>query len=1218
MSGSGWQFWIDRGGTFTDVIARDPEGQLQTRKLLSENPGHYDDAVLEGIRSFLGVAPSAPIPSEQIAALKVGTTVATNALLERRGEPLLLVTNQGFGDALQIAYQNRPDLFALDIKKPAPLYPACLEVAARMGAGGEELSCPDKEQTLGALRGFAEQGLKACAIVLIHADRYPAHEQRIAEWAREAGFRQVSVSSELSPIIRLISRGQTTVVDAYLSPVLRRYVDRLSLALPDLARRPAGISFMTSNGGLAGSGQFRGKDAILSGPAGGVIGMVRCGQKDGLSRLIGFDMGGTSTDVCHYSGELERQFEHQIAGLRLQLPMLAVHTVAAGGGSVLKYRQGRLVVGPESAGAHPGPCAYRKGGPLTVTDCNVMLGRLQAEHFPRVFGSNADEGLDPAGVKEAFSELAETIARDSGTRFTPEALAEGFLAVAIENMAMAVQQISTQKGHDLSDYALCSFGGAGGQHACLMAETLGMQTVYLPPLAGVLSALGIGLAQHRIVEEVGVEAPLTGEQLQTLESVFRRKESAQKKELQTQSAESKPEIRQHRRISLRIAGSDYPFVLPWSSAEALEQSLKEAHESLFGFPPPASGRVIHSIIIESEEISQEPEQAVPVPDFDTRDPQPLTTHSVYIRGRHVPTPFFDREAIAAGHSITGPAVLLDPNSTVVVPDGWRATVSQEGGLIIHADAAETSLPAVTGSASEQSPACDPLKLELFNNRFMFIAEQMGVVLEQTAQSVNIRERLDFSCALFTASGELIANAPHVPVHLGSMSHSVQAVIEKYRSGPDQTRLQPGDVCMLNDPYQGGTHLPDITLVKPAFREDGSLAFFVAARGHHADIGGTLPGSMPWNSSDIREEGILFPVWRLVRQGVFREDSLMEKLLAPPYPARNPRQNVADLKAQVGACEAGVRQLEAMVARYGFPLVQRYMGWMLDNGEQAVRQMIPRLQGGEFRLRMDHGAEIRLRLSLDTARGSAVLDFSGSSPQSLTNYNAPLSVVHAAVLYVFRCLVNAPIPLNAGCLRPLRILVPEGSFLNPLAPAAVVAGNVEVSQALVCALFGAMGLKASAQATMNNLIWGDQDRQYYETIGGGDGATAQADGQSAVHTHMTNSRLTDPEILETRYPVRLLQCAIRRGSGGRGERRGGDGIVREFEFLAPLEVSLLSNSRQRAPFGLQGGEPGQPGSNRLLRQDGREENLPAAAGLKVAAGDRLIIETPGGGAYGKAP
>ncbi len=1157
--------------------------------MLSEAPGRYADAAAEGVRGIL----EANGADEAACLVRMGTTVATNALLERKGEPTLLVTTRGLGDVLRIGWQSRPDIFARHIVLPEPLHAEVLEVDERVGADGEVIRPLNEDAARAGLLAAHKRGLRSVAIVLAHGWKHSAHEAGLAQIAREIGFDQVSVSHEVAPLIKMVARGDTTCVDAYLSPVLRRYVDQAAREMGGAAR----LLFMQSNGGLIDTSRFRGKDAILSGPAGGIVGMAATAEAAGFGRVIGFDMGGTSTDVSHYAGRFERTSERVVAGVRLTAPMLDIHTVAAGGGSICRFDGSRLRVGPESAGASPGPACYGRGGPLTVTDCNLVLGRIRAEAFPRVFGPDGDQPLDEAATRRAFDRLA------AETGQSVEALAEGFLDIAVEHMSRAIRQISIQRGHDLTGYALACFGGAGGQHACRVADALGLDTVLIHPLAGVLSAYGMGLADLRAIRRTSVEQPLGDA---ALDEIADGLEAEARAEIKGQGVPVSA-VEAERTVLVKYAGSDSALPVPLASLEAMATAFAEAHQRRFGFVSDAA-LVADSVSVEvvgRVRTDAEPDrvQANPYP----ADPVAQVAATF---GETRSAPFFDRAALAPGAWLDGPAIIGESTATTVVEPGWRARVDGLRNLVIERIAPRAERRA-------EGTEVDPIRLELFNSRFMAVAERMGLALQATARSVNIKERLDFSCALFDPAGGLIANAPHIPVHLGSMGESIRAVIASRGERRDGRGMKPGDAYVLNAPYNGGTHLPDITVIQPVFLEGESQpAFYVAARGHHADVGGITPGSMPPGSRTVDEEGVLIDDALLVDAGRFLETETRALLGSGRWPARNIDQNIADLKAQVAACVQGAEELKSLVDGFGREVVEAYMGHVQDNAEAAVRRAIGALSDGSFELEMDDGAVIRVAVTVDHQARSAVVDFTGTSEQLPTNFNAPASIARAAVLYVFRTLVEDAIPLNEGCLKPITLTLPEGSMLNPRHPAAVVAGNVETSQAIVDSLYGALGVLAGSQGTMNNFTFGDAARQYYETIAGGAGAGDGFDGASAVQTHMTNSRLTDVEVLETRFPVRVEEFAIRRGSGGAGRWRGGDGVVRRIRFLEPMTGAILSNRRRTAPFGLEGGAPGRSGVNRVERADGRTEQLPATAQAEMEYGDVFVIETPGGGGYGR--
>ncbi|MER5380381.1 hydantoinase B/oxoprolinase family protein [Streptomyces sp. NPDC002688] len=1196
---TGWQFWVDRGGTFTDIVARRPDGRLLTHKLLSDNPARYADAAVAGVRELLGDAGDAA--GAPVDVVRMGTTVATNALLERKGERTLLVTTRGFRDALRIAYQNRPRIFARAIELPELLHERVVEVDERIAADGTVLRAPDLDALAVLLQEAYDDGIRAVAVVCMHSHLHPAHEQAVGELAARVGFPQISLSSEVSPLMKLVPRGDTAVVDAYLSPVLRRYVRRVADEL-----RGVRLMFMQSNGGLAEAGQFRGKDAILSGPAGGIVGMARMSQLAGFDRVIGFDMGGTSTDVSHFAGEYERVFTTQIAGVRLRAPMLDIHTVAAGGGSVLHFDGSRYRVGPDSAGADPGPACYRNGGPLTVTDANVALGRIQPGHFPKVFGPGGDQPLDGALVRDRFTALAREIRERTGDDRTPEQVAEGYLQIAVANIANAVKRISVQKGHDVTRYALTTFGGAGGQHACMVADSLGIRTVLVPPMAGVLSALGIGLADTTAMREQSVEAPLEPSSMPGILKTADDLEGATRAEL---LAEDVPEhrIRITRRAQLRYDGTDTALTVELTEPDTMTHAFEERHRSTYSFTLDRPV-VVEALSVEATGLTEPPDLSALAPHGAAPASASATRETVRLHtgGTWRDVPLHRREELPPGERVTGPAIIAESGSTTVVDDGWRAATTDDGHLVMER-------AAITES-SDLATEADPVLLEVFNNLFMSIAEQMGARLESTAQSVNIKERLDFSCALFDPDGNLVANAPHIPVHLGSMGTSVQEVVR--RRGDS---MRPGDTYAVNDPYHGGTHLPDVTVITPVFDTEGDrILFYVASRGHHAEIGGIAPGSMPANSRTIDEEGILFDNWLLAENGRFREAETLALLTEPPHPSRNPRTNLADLRAQIAANRKGVDEVGRMIEDFGLDVVQAYMKHVQDNAEEAVRRVIDTLEGGECAYETDSGAVIRVRVTVDREERAATVDFTGTSAQLTTNFNAPFAVVNAAVLYVFRTLVDDDIPLNDGCLRPLRIVVPPASMLAPEPPAAVVAGNVETSQAITGALYAALAVQAEGSGTMNNVTFGNERYQYYETVASGSGAGDGFPGAPVVQTHMTNSRLTDPEVLEWRLPVRLDEFAIRHGSGGPGHWRGGDGAVRRITFHEPMTVSTLSQHRRVPPYGMAGGEPGALGANRVEHADGTVTELGGSGAADVGPGDVLVIETPGGGGYGPPP
>jgi 5-oxoprolinase (ATP-hydrolysing) len=1234
-----WDFWIDRGGTFTDVIGRAPDGHLVARKLLSENPQAYRDAAVQGIRAVLDLAADEPIRSGLVGRVKMGTTVATNALLERKGERTLLFVTKGFRDALRIGYQARPKIFARQIIKPAMLYERAVEVDERVRADGTVERAPDLAAVRAALVQAQAEGIAAVAIAFMHAYRYPAHEQSVATLARAMGFAQVSASHEVSPLIKLVSRGDTTVVDAYLSPILRRYVEQVMGALassptlprtrgresvsasgqaPDQGNR---LMFMTSAGGLTSAELFKGKDAILSGPAGGVVGMAETGRAAGFDRLIGFDMGGTSTDVSHFAGEYERAFETEVAGVRMRAPMMLIHTVAAGGGSILHFDGSRQRVGPDSAGADPGPRCYRRGGPLTVTDANVMLGKLIPDFFPKIFGVAQDEPIDAASVRAAFAALAQEI----GDGRSSEAIADGFIRIAVENMANAIKKVSVQRGYDVTRYALNSFGGAGGQHACLVADALGISTVLMHPYSGVLSAYGMGLADVRATRQQAIEKPLED----GLERVIRdigAKLNAQAVDELTQQGLDLAAMRIEGRAHLRYAGTDTALLVPcyrllpeikaetasratftemMPSLARMKADFERAHQARFGFVDQGKQIVVEALSVEAIFATERPRLVNDDAPTSPPPPAPIVKIRFFSGAAWHEAPVLTRDRLERGQHMQGPAIIIEPHQTVVVEDGWRAELTPKNDLVLTR----------TVPLARQSPigtAADPVMLEIFNNLFMAIAEQMGVALQNTAYSVNIKERLDFSCALFDGSGALIANAPHMPVHLGSMDRAVETVIRENAGA-----IAPGDVFAINAPYNGGTHLPDITVCTPVFDPGGArVLFWVASRGHHADIGGISPGSMSPDATSIEQEGVYIDKFKLVDRGRFCEAELSGLLTGARYPARNPLQNINDLKAQIAANQKGAQELRKMVVDFGLPVVEAYMQHVQDNAAESVRRVIDRLHDCEFAYEMDQGTWIKVKISVDKTARSATVDFTGTSPQQPTNFNAPEPVTRAAVLYVFRVMVDDDIPMNAGCLRPIKIVIPPGSMLSPEYPAAVVAGNVETSQAVTNCLFGALGALAAAQGTMNNLNFGNAKYQYYETICSGSPAGPGFAGTDAVQTHMTNTRLTDPEVLELRYPVVLEDFHIREGSGGRGRWNAGDGVSRTIRFLEPMECTILSGHRRVRPFGLAGGDSGQLGQNSVRRRDGTRERLQGCDSTAMQSGDAITIQTPTAGGYGK--
>ncbi|MGB6756358.1 MAG: hydantoinase B/oxoprolinase family protein [Xanthobacteraceae bacterium] len=1209
-SSQSWEFWIDRGGTFTDVIGRRPDGGLVTHKLLSENPEAYRDAAVHGIRHLLGLKPGDMIPSDRIAAVKMGTTVATNALLERKGDRTLLLITKGFRDALRIGYQARPKIFAKHIIKPDMLYERVAEVDERVRADGTVERELDLEAVRRELERAKADGINAVAVVLMHAYRYSDHEQRIAALARELGFPQVSASHEVSPLIKLVGRGDTTVVDSYLSPILRRYVAQVAGELNEEEGEPSQrtrLMFMMSSGGLTAAELFRGKDAILSGPAAGVVGMAETGRSAGFTRLIGFDMGGTSTDVSHYAGEYERAFETEVAGVRMRAPMMLIHTVAAGGGSILHFDGARFRVGPDSAGANPGPKCYRRGGPLAVTDANVMAGKLIPDFFPKIFGPRQNQPLDAEAVRTSFAAMAKNI----GDGRTPEEVADGFIKIAVENMANAIKKISVQRGYDVTRYALNCFGGAGGQHACLVADALGMTSVLIHPLSSLLSAYGMGLADIRSVRQQAIEEPFGTKARKSLEIAARRLAADAIGEVAGQGVAAN-KIKLHVRAHIRYAGTDTALIVDagtsvgrstvkLASLEKMKAAFERAHKARFGFIDRGKDLVIEAVSVEAvgggATFTERPRKTT-----RTKLPAPARRTRFFSGGKWHRALVYIREMLLPGHKVKGPAIIIEPHQTVVVEHGWQAELTAKNHLVLKRVQKLARTRAIGTHA-------DPVMLEVFNNLFMSIAEQMGVALQNTAYSVNIKERLDFSCAIFDGNGSLVANAPHMPVHLGSMDRAVETIIRENKG-----KIRPGDAYAINAPYNGGTHLPDITICTPVF--DGkTILFWVASRGHHADVGGISPGSMSPNATNIEEEGILFDNFKVVDRGRFREKELYAALKENKYPARNSLQNVNDIKAQIAANEMGIHELRKMVRYFTLPVVRAYMRHVQDNAAESVRRVIDRLHDSSFGIETDLGTTIKVRISVDKKKREATVDFTGTSPEQPTNFNAPEPVTRAAVLYVFRVMVDDDIPMNAGCLRPINIIIPTRSMLSPEYPAAVVAGNVETSQEVTNCLFGALSAMAAAQGTMNNLNFGNARYQYYETICSGSPAGPGFPGTDAVHTHMTNTRLTDPEILEFRYPVLLEDFHIRKGSGGRGKWNAGDGIRRTIRFLEKMECTVLSGHRRVPPFGLGGGGDGQVGENWVRRKDGKLENLKGADATVIDAEEAIIIQTPTAGGFG---
>ncbi len=1199
-----WQIWIDRGGTFTDIVAKSPDGRLVSHKLLSENPGRYKDAAVQGICDLLGLESGATIPPHTLEHVKMGTTVATNALLERKGDRTLFITSRGFGDALRIGYQSRPRLFDLNIVLPELLYEQVIEVDERVDARGEVLCPLDEDRVRADLQVAYDTGIRAVAVAFIHGYRYRDHEIRVGEICKRIGFTQISLSHEVSPLIKLVSRGDTTVVDAYLSPMLRRYVQQVAAELGSEGEGGPRLMFMQSNGGLTDAHLFQGKNAILSGPAGGVVGMTRTAAMSGFHKLIGFDMGGTSTDVTHYNGAYERSFETLVAGVRMRAPMMHIHTVAAGGGSVLQFDGSRFRVGPESAAADPGPTCYRRSGPLTVTDCNVMLGKIQPDYFPAIFGAGGDEKLDRVAVVRKFSDMAERVSAARGKTVSAEEVAEGFLRIAVENMANAIKKISLQRGYDVTEYTLNCFGGAGGQHACLVADALGMKSIFLHPFAGVLSAYGMGLAEIRALREVQMGFDFVADSVEKeIEAYSLPLADSAREEVLIQGV-GEQHIAIVTKVHIRYEGTDTSLPVDAGSAAQMVSDFEEAHRQRFGFIASERGLVIEAVAVEAIGVTEaeiDPETGSPA---SQESPVAQDLVQVYSGGEWRDTALYHRADLQTGQYVSGPAIVIEATGTIVLEQGWRGALNSRGHLLLDRHIERDNSAAI-------GAAVDPVMLEVFNNLFMSIAEQMGVTLQNTAYSVNIKERLDFSCALFNAEGNLVANAPHIPVHLGSMGESVKSVISANKGN-----IKPGDVYALNAPYAGGTHLPDVTLITPAFDDKGeNILFYLGSRGHHADIGGRTPGSAPPDSTHIDEEGILIDNFLVVENGRLREDELRELLGSGKYPCRNIDQNLADLSAQIAANETGLLELRKMVAHYGIEVVSAYMKHVQDNAEESVRRVIEVLKDGEFGYPMDEGSIIKVKISVDRENRTVTIDFTGTSRQNLTNYNAPVAVCKAAVLYVFRTLVNSDIPLNEGCLKPIKLILPQRSMITPEYPAAVMAGNIEVSQAITNALYGALGVLAASQGTMNNVFYGNDQYQNYDTVCGGTGAGPDHPGTSAVHSHMTNTRMTDPEVLELRFPVRVEEFSIRQGSGGAGQYHGGNGVVRKLRFLETMTATMLSSHRVVPPFGLEEGEPGLCGNNYVVRANGEIAQLKGNDEIEMNTGDLFVMETPGGGGFG---
>ena len=1195
-----WQFWIDRGGTFTDIVAKNPDGNIVVDKLLSENTSAYKDAAIAGIKRILGLNNCDTIPTNKISCVKMGTTVATNALLERKGDRTLLLITDGFGDLLKIGYQNRPLLFDLDIKLPELLYEKVVEIPERLDSQGKVIKNLDIKKARQALREAKSEGIDSVAIAFMHSYVNPEHENIIAKIAEEENFNQISVSHRVSPLIKLVGRGDTTVVDAYLSPILRRYVNQISEELK--GTETTKLMFMQSNGGLTDANFFQGKDALLSGPAGGVVSMTETGKQAGYNKLIGFDMGGTSTDVCHFAGEYERSFETELAGVRIRAPMMEINTVAAGGGSILSFKDGRFQVGPESAGAIPGPASYGKGGPLTVTDCNVLLGKLHPNHFPKVFGENGDEPLNTAIVKKKFLDLSKLISEQNNQPIMDiYKVAEGFLKIAIENMANAIKKISIQKGYDITGYTMNCFGGAGGQHACQVADSLGISRVLIHPYAGVLSAYGMGLAEIRSIRESHFEKNIKNiNDAKKLIDLL----SLQAREDLNKQGVSNSSISLSKNAFLHYQGSHQNLEVKFDTISKMIKSFEKEHKKRFGFF--VEGREIFIEMLTVEAISN---------NFETQDfskisgpteiSKPVSYQNMFVDDLETSVPIYERDKLKINQTIVGPAIISEATGTNIIEKGWSGSLDKYYNLILSRVEEKKKDFSVGTSV-------DSVMLEVFNNLFMNIAEQMGATLANTAFSVNIKERLDFSCALFDEEGSLVANAPHVPVHLGSMSEAIRTVIKL-----NKDNIFPGDVFVLNAPFNGGTHLPDVTVITPVFdKYNKRIIFFVASRGHHADIGGKTPGSGPPDSKHIEEEGVLIDNFKIFDKGIFKETEIREILSSGKYPCRNIEHNMADLAAQIAANKTGINEINSMINQFGIETVHAYMKHVQNNAEECIRNAIVKLNDGKYEYELDNGEFIKVKIKIDKIKRQALIDFTGTAKKNPLNYNAPLAVCHAVILYVFRTLVGNNIPLNEGCFKPIKIKVPNDSMINAKYPSAVIAGNTEVSQLTCNALFGALGVIAGSQATMNNFIWGNDRIQNYETICGGTGAGPNFHGTSAVQTHMTNTRSTDPEVLETRFPVRLEEFSIRKNSGGKGKYCGGDGVIRKLRFLEPMTVTTLCSHRKIRPFGVNGGEPGECGREWLEKENGRIINLNGNDSCEVEMNDLFVMLTPGGGGFGK--
>lgn len=1204
-----WKFAIDRGGTFTDIVALTPEKDFRTLKLLSSAPG-YDNASIEGVRRILNLSAGESLPEDKIEFIRFGTTVATNALLEGKGGKVCLITNTGFRDILEIGYQARPEIFNLKVIRPEVLYDHVIEIDCRTGPDGSIIKPVDQDECKTLLKLHELRQFDAIAVVLIHAWKNPEQELVLEKYLSSVGVQNVFNSHKTVNLIKMVSRGQSTLIDAFLAPVIAMYLEGIKQHT-----RTIPVEFMQSSGSLSAPEDFKGKDAILSGPAGGVIATGEIANQLGLEGAIGFDMGGTSTDVARFDGQYEKIYEQVIAGIEIQKESLNINTIAAGGGSVLWFDGQKMKAGPQSAGADPGPACYGLGGPLTVTDANLYTGRLAPEFFPMTFGPERKSALNSAIVEEKFHELARQINESTGQSLSPMGVAQGFIRIASEKMALAIKEISVSRGYDVRDYALVCFGGAGGQHACQIAELLGMKKIIFHPLGGVMSAYGIGLANPAKKHARSILKPLTEENFTDLEKAY---ECLLKKTALFCTLEE-AQCNLIKEIDLRPAGTDAFLTIPYTYYDEVVEIFKKQYKCIYGFEIDQQAlEMVNIRLTVYESDSYFPPFAENI-NLYNGGLGPVSYKEIYFQEEAVKTNIYLRKSLPAHEIISGPAFIVDNYSTLIIDPGFQATILDSGIIEI------TNLQASKAITDTITDSADPVLLEVFNSSFMSIATEMGHTLGNTAYSVNIKERLDFSCAIFDSNGELVANAPHIPVHLGSMTDTVKAVLEDTKGD-----IRPGDLYVTNNPYRGGSHLPDVTVVCPVFGSSKKLLFFTAARGHHADIGGSTPGSLPAEASHIDEEGVLIDSFLLVRDGVFKEKELRALLSSSKYPVRNINERVYDLKAQVAACNKGKNSLNSLIEKYGWALVNQYMGFIQQNATFAVKQALMKFLGGKeyyessFTDYMDDDTPVSVQFSISAganppASVCATLDFSGTGDQhEEDNLNTPVSVTRSAVLYVLRAITDIEIPLNSGCLKPVKIIVPEKSLLNPQYPVPVATGNVETSQRIVDVVLGALGFVSASQGTMNNLLFQiDGDTPYYETIGGGSGAMEGFEGASAVQVHMTNTRITDPEVLEHRHPgLTLEQFKIRRNSGGNGEYKGGDGVLRVIKFLKSASVSIISERRNYAPYGIQGGEPGKKGRNLLLRENGKTILLPHRISLRVNSGDCVIIETPGAGGFGE--